>query len=179
MMNRSFSILSISSFMALVIYALLMVFEVLNPIIHLKYLVIFFSLFFTFISLGLFTYRQEVSKLQYLLFVILLILPVFTPLMSLISAEAYTAYWKLFVGGMIFQIGTGIYALLGGFIKKGISPGLKVLAFINYVLFLFLAFIYFFDITILMGGIVFGIVGGVVSFLSLMIVLLRKPTMSL
>src|SRR5690554_1172598 len=105
MMNRTFLMLSIMSFLALVTYSLLMVFNVLNPIIHLKNLLIVFSMFFTFLSLGLFTFKVELSNLQFYLFVVLLILPVFTPLMGLISGEAYTKYWKLFVGGMIFQIG--------------------------------------------------------------------------
>ncbi len=178
-MNRSFSILSIMSLLTLVIYSLLMVFEVLNPIIHVKFLVIVFSLFFTFLSLGLFLYRQEINRLRHTVIVILLILPVFTPLMGVISAEAYLDYWKLFIGGMIFQMGTGIYALLGGFVKNGISSSLKVIAIINYSLFLFLSAILFFDISVLMEGIVFVTIGIAVSLLSLLIVLLRKPTMSL
>lgn len=179
MMNRSFSILSIMSFLTLVIYSLLMVFEVLNPIIHVKFLVIVFSLFFTFLSLALFLYRQEINRLKHTVIIILLILPVFTPLMGMISAEAYLDYWKLFIGGMIFQMGTGIYALLGGFVKNGISSSLKVIAIINYSLFLFLSAILFFDISVLMEGIVFVTIGIAVSLLSLLIVLLRKPTMSL
>lgn len=178
-MNRTFSTLSILSFLTLVIYSLLMVFGVLNPVIHLKYLLIVISLFLTFLSLGLFIHREEVSKLQFFLIIVLLILPVFTPLMGLISAEAYADYWKFFVGGMIFQIGTGIYALIGGFIKKGIASPLKTVAIINYTLFLFLAFVLFFDITFFMNGFVFIPVGSIASILSLLIVALRKPSMSL
>lgn len=179
MMSKPFKVLSVLSLLTLSVFGLLLIFDVLNPFKNLKFLLVLFSLFFTFFSLGLFVHRQEVSKIQYFLFVILLILPVFTPLMGLISAEAISNYWKLFVGGMVFQMGTGIYALVGGFIKKGISPSLKILAVINYVLFLFLAFIMFFDITLLMEGIVFSSVGIIVSILSLLIVFLRKSTLSL
>jgi hypothetical protein len=165
--------------LALAIYALLMVFQVLNPIIHLKYLLIVFSLFFTFLSLGLFTYRKKVNNFLYFIYIVLLVLPVFTPLLGLISADAYTQYWKLFAGGMIFQIGTGIYALSGGFVNDGIVSSLKALSILNYSLFLFLAVILFFDITLLMQGVVFSIVGGIVTLLSLLIIALRKPPISL
>lgn len=178
MMNRTFSILSVLSFLALAIYSFLIVLGVLNPIIHFKFILVVFSLFFTFTSLGLFIHRQEVSKLQLIVLVFLLTLPVFTPLIGLFAPDAYTQFWKLFLGGMIFQIGTGVYAILGGFIRKGISSSLKIITVVNYVLFLFLAFIFLFDIILLMHRLIFGIVGGIASLLSLLILFLRKPTIN-
>lgn len=174
-MNRSFSILSIMSFLALVIYSLLMFFDVLSLIIHLKYIVVILSLFFTVLSLGLFLENSETRKVWFYFILILLILPVFISFMSLVSAEVYSNYWKVFIGGTVFQIGTGIFSLVGGFVKNGKSPTLKISTLVNYGLFLLLALVLFLDLKFLLNGLFLITVGGIVSLLSLVLVVLRKP----
>jgi len=166
--------LSIMSFLTLVIYSLLMAFDVINPIVHLKYLIVVISFFFTSMSMGLFIFNSGANNLQNTLFIIVLILPVLIPLVGLLYSEAYASYWKLFIGGTIFQIGTGIYSVLGGFMKKSLTKTMRSLVVLNYFLFLVMSFNLIFDLSILSTTILYIIIGVTVSLLSLILVVVKK-----
>lgn len=177
-MNRTYSLLSIMSFLAVVSYSLLMFFDVLSPIIHLRYFILIISVFFTFLSLGLFSFNSEVNKFQYVLYFTVLILPVFIPLIGLFKSEVYSNFWRLFIGGTIFQIGTGIYAILGGFIKKSSTPTMKVLVTLNYFLFIVMAFSLIFNAVNFTRDIVVITSGAIVSLLSLILVLVKNQAVA-
>ncbi|WP_159038402.1 hypothetical protein [Brumimicrobium mesophilum] len=170
--------LSIISFLALVTYSLLMVFNVLNPILHLKYLIVLVSILFTLLSLGLFISNNEVRKISYFLFVIALILPASIPLIGLMAVEMYSDYWKLFIGGTIFQIGTGIYSILGGLMKGPLTPIKRFLVLFNYFLFTIMAFNSIFNANVLSQDMHYIVIGVIASVLSLILLLFKKPNLS-
>ncbi|HLW29405.1 MAG TPA: hypothetical protein VKX29_01000 [Brumimicrobium sp.] len=178
-MNRSFGLLSILSFVGVLILALLMVFGVINFLNNFKYLVVLSSTFLTFFSLGWFIRQQELPRILYLLILFLLISPLLIPISALKNVDVLTNLWKVFIGGSVFQIGTGIYAVLGGFIKRGIHRTQKYISIFNYIIFLLLTSILIFDITFLMNVNVYIVLGSLASLLSLLLVVTKKPTISL
>jgi len=178
-MNRSIAILSLLSFVGIIIASLLMIFGVINLLNNFKYLVVLSSIFLTLFSLGWFVHRQELPRLLFLLISLVLVLPFFIPLLGLVDSEYLTNLWKVFMGGSIFQIGTGIYALLGGFIKGGLNKSQVYASTLNYAIFLFLTSILIFDITALMNASIYIILGSIASVLSIILTVMRKPTLSL
>src|SRR5690554_3923825 len=178
-MNRSIAILSLLSFVGIIIASLLMMFGVINLLNNFKYLVVLSSIFLTLFSLGWFVHRQELPRLLFLLISLVLVLPFFIPLLGLVDSEYLTNLWKVFMGGSIFQIGTGIYALLGGFIKGGLNKSQVYASTLNYAIFLFLTSILIFDITALMNASIYIILGSIASVLSIILTVMRKPTLSL
>ena len=178
-MNRPVGILSVLSFVGIIILALLMVAGVVNFFNNFKYLVVLTSIFLTLFSLGWFVHQQELPKMPFTLIMALLILPFFIPILGLVNPEKFMNLWKIFIGGSIFQIGTGVYALLGGFIKKGLNKSQKYMSVFNYLIFLFLASILIFNITALMNDSLYIILGSIASLLSVLLVVTRKSTLSL
>ncbi|PWH86346.1 hypothetical protein DIT68_03655 [Brumimicrobium oceani] len=87
---------------------------------------------------------------------------------------SFLDYSNIVVGGMIFQIGTGVYALIGGFKKEYLTPLGKNFLRLNYALFLFLAVVTIFDIRFFMNGFVYIPTGAVVSLLTILL-LFFKP----
>src|SRR5690554_8100613 len=97
-MNRSFGLLSILSFVGVLILALLMVFGVINFLNNFKYLVVLSSTFLTFFSLGWFIRQQELPRILYLLILFLLISPLLIPISALKNVDVLTNLWKVFIG---------------------------------------------------------------------------------
>lgn len=178
-MNRPVGVLSVLSFVGIIILALLMLAGVINFLNNFKYLVVMTSLFLTLFSLGWFVHQQELPKPLFFLISILMVIPFLVSITGLVDADTLLNLWKVFVGGSIFQIGTGIYSLLGGFIKKGLNKSQKYLSVLNYIIFLFLTSIMVFDITALMNVSIYFVLGSLASFLSVLLVIFRKPTTSL
>ncbi|WP_417266431.1 hypothetical protein [Brumimicrobium sp.] len=178
-MNRPIGVLSILGLLSIIVLALLMFTGVINFVNNFKYLVLLSSVFLTLFSLGWFVHHQELSRLLFVLVFILLAIPLIFPIMGLIEPDLLLELWKVFVGGSIFQIGTGIFTILGGFIKKGLNQSQKILSLLNYAVFLFLSSVLILNIESLMNVRVFVIVGGIASLLSVLLVITRKPTISL
>jgi hypothetical protein len=178
-MNRQVGILSVLSFVGILLLAFLMYFGVINFLNNFKYLVVLSSTFLTLFSLGWFIHQQELPRLIFILILLLLIVPFCIPIIGLANADYLNELWGVFVGGSILQIGTGIFALLGGFIKKGLNKSQKYASIINYAIFLFLTSILIFKITPLMNTSIFIIFGSLTSVLSVILVTTRKTTVSL
>src|SRR5690554_2223866 len=178
-MNRPIGVLSILRLLSIIVLALLMFTGVINFVNNFKYLVLLSSVFLTLFSLGWFVHHQELSRLLFVLVFIVLAIPLIFPIMGLIEPDLLLELWKVFVGGSLFQIGTGIFAILGGFIKKGLNQSQKILSILNYAVFLFLSSVLILNIESLMNVRVFVIVGGIASLLSVLLVITRKPTISL
>lgn len=173
-MNRIFSLLSGISFLAIVVIAVLMAFGVINPINWLKYLVLFCSTFLTFFSLGTFIKRSALSKGGTILVALLLLIPCLVPLLAIYETEIITNFWKLFIGGSIFQIGTAIFVLMGGFIRKGSVHIYQILNILNYALFLILTLILVFNFVEILNRNLLLLFGGVLSVLSLFLVFFKR-----
>lgn len=173
-MNRLFGLLSGASFLAILAMIALVFFGVINPINWLEYIVLLCSAFLTFLSLGIFIRGGEISKSLKLLIVILLIWPCLPPLLGIFKAEFITVYWKMFIGGSIFQMGTAIFTLLGGFLRKKDVGIYQILNTFNYILFLLLALTLVFNLTELLSRSLLLIVGGILSVLSLFLVFFRR-----
>lgn len=173
-MNRTFTFLSGLSFLAIIIMTVLIAFGVVNLINWVKYLVLFCSTFLTIFSIGIFILRSDLSKIFTILIIFFLILPWFAPLLGLFKAEYITNYWKLFIGGSIFQIGTGIFVILGGFIRKDRVGLYQVLNSINYAIFLLLAIVLILNLTRLISHNLLLTLGGVLSIMSLFLVFFKR-----
>src|SRR5690554_5431969 len=166
-MNRPIGLLSILGLLSIIVLALLMFTGVINFVNNFKYLVLLSSVFLTLFSLGWFVHHQELSRLLFVLVFIVLAIPLIFPIMGLIEPDLLLELWKVFVGGSIFQIG------------KGLNQSQKILSILNYAVFLFLSSVLILNIESLMNVRVFVIVGGIASLLSVLLVITRKPTISL
>lgn len=173
-MNRLFILLGGVGFLTLILMIALVFSNVINPINWLKYLVLLCSISLTFISLGIFLRKSDLSTGFSILMMLLLILPFFAPLFGLFNTEYITDYWKLFIGGSIFQIGTGIFVLLGGFVRKDSRGLYRILNIFNYAAFLFIVLILVFNLTGLMDRGLFFILGVLLSVLSLFLVFFKR-----
>lgn len=173
-MSRVISILSGLSFLTILLVITLMSFGVIHPFNGVPYLVLSCSGFLTLFSLGLFVRRNKLPKLYSLLIGILLILPLIVPIIAVFNSEAITHFWKLFIGGSIFQIGTGIFILLGGYAYKGGALFYRVTNASNYIVFLLLSLILIFDVGALMNRYLFIVLGVLISFLSLLLLFIPR-----
>ncbi|PKR81542.1 hypothetical protein CW751_03180 [Brumimicrobium salinarum] len=178
-MNRPIGILSLLSVIVLLILALLMIFGVINFISNFKFVSILAVGFITFFSLAWLVKRNELSKPIFVLLLLIILAPLFLPIIGLFNPDWLIEHWNFLSGGIIFQLGTGVFALMGGFIKKGMPKAQHLLGIINYLLFIFLSVILIFEVQTLLKPMLFYVCGGFISVLSILLIFIKRPTISL
>ncbi|HLV42403.1 MAG TPA: hypothetical protein VKY37_09000 [Brumimicrobium sp.] len=178
-MNRKVGILSVLSFFGILLLILLMVIGAVNFLNNFKFLVVLSSVFLTLFSLGCFIHQQELPRIVFVFLLLLLTFPAFISLIGIVDPDYFSSVWEIFLGGSIFQIGTGIFALLGGFIKKGLHKSQRFMVVLNYTIYLLLTFLLISDIIAVMDINIYLILGALSSALSVFLMLTRKRTISL
>lgn len=173
-MNKTVRVLSGVTFLAILAMVVLILFDVLHIINWVKYIILLSSVFLTFLSLGLFLRKNETTTALTLAIALLLILPCLLPLIALFQPEFITNYWEMFVGGCIFQIGTGIFTLSDGFRHKKKVGFYQVANNINYVLFLVFALVLIFNFSSFLNPSILFMFGAILSVLSLLLLFLRR-----
>lgn len=176
MLNNIYRYLAILSSIGVALLILLMVFGAVNVLNNIKFLVAICTLFLTFASIHWTIKRNVLPRIYVGLLLLLLLFPLIVLLIGMLNPDSFPDLWRVFLGGSIFQIGTSIYALLDGFSRRKTSQIQKYLSKINYTLFLFLAFVSAFDITLLTNVNLFFVLGSLASLLSFTMLMLSLKT---
>lgn len=165
--GRVFKLLSLISLLVLIVYALLLVFGVLNPILHLKYLLLVCSFTFTLIPIGLISSMCKINNLLRVIGYFILSFPFLIIAFGTFSYTVLIENVYPFLGGSIFQIGTTVCLLNGSSNDNGKSVLYRILNVFNFSLFVAVALIAFFEIELILNSIILFFLALLISVLSL------------
>lgn len=173
-MKRITRILLFLCLIGLAILMVLLLFKKVSLIANAKYLVVLLSGVLTFLSINTFQVKVSPSSLRQAFKYVILLFPFVFSLLAIVIPNVVGAYWNLFLGGSLFQIGLTFFYLFRYQANITSITALRLMTEFNYGISILLALIICIQPNWLTKASLLLVLGGYLSLSAILVAFLSR-----